>query len=80
MSSSDVSAFIEKLKESAFRERLKPSLIQVKEGDWKAVVQIAKDAGFHFTVSELKAGTPGGFFRGSGKYQDLGWHPSTRSK
>lgn len=79
MSSSDVRAFIEKLKDSDFRERLTPSLLQVNHGDWEAVVKIAADAGFHFTASELKAGTPEGFFRGSGRYQDLGWHPSTRA-
>jgi predicted ribosomally synthesized peptide with nif11-like leader len=80
MSSSDVTAFIDKLKnDSSFRKQLMPSLKNVEEGDWYAVVEIAGGFGFHFTVDELIKGTPNGFFKDNGRRPDLGWVESTKN-
>ena len=79
MAQAEVKGFIEKLKQTEFLRQLAPSLALTIEGDWEAVVQIANQYGFHFTVDELKAEAMNhpGFFKGNGKYPGLGWEKTT---
>lgn len=79
MSASAVHAFIEKMKDDAFRAQLAPALAQVKEGDWEAVSQLATQHGFQFSADELKAEMKNysGFFKGAGQVPEEGWDRST---
>jgi hypothetical protein len=73
----DVHAFIERLQDEVFRDALLPSIAGISPGDWQAVVQIAKTAGYEFTSEELRQAVPPGFFRGAGQYREDGWDRST---
>ncbi len=77
MSVTDAHAFIERLQDEVFRDALLPSLAGIPPGDWQAVVQIAKAAGYEFTGEELRQAVPSGFFKGAGQYPEDGWDRST---
>jgi hypothetical protein len=70
-------AFIDQLEEDSFRNELLPAFADVSPGDWGAVVQIGRTAGYEFTVEELVQAVPEGFFLGEGKHPELGWEHST---
>ena len=75
--SNQASEFLEQLRDPEFRAKVGPTLLTVTEGDWAAAVAIAAEEGFTFTVDELKAATPKGFFRGAGSNPKNGWDPKT---
>jgi hypothetical protein len=79
MSIKAVKSFIKKLKVDDFRTQIAPSLLKVKEGDWKAVCDLAARHGFRFTPEELKAEMENypGFFKGAGADPKAGWKKST---
>lgn len=78
--SKSAKSFIECLKDETFRERLTPSLLDVEEGDWDKIVQIAQKEGFDFTREELKEAVPDSFFKNSGRNPQIGWDRSTLEK
>ena len=54
-------------------EDLRQRMLRIPEGDWSAVVEIARRAGFLCTVDELLAAVPESFFEGAGKNPEAGW-------
>lgn len=82
MSVSAVHAFVEKLKDDAFRAQLAPELLAVPEGDWMAVSQVAGQHGFQFSDDEIKSQMAQywGFFKGAGQDPEAGWETSTLLK
>jgi len=70
-------AFIERLRDKSFMEKMLPALADVSEGDWSRVVQLAQAEGYEFTEPELKAAIPDGFFKGRGQDPHAGWDRST---
>jgi len=72
-----VQAFIEKLKDGAFRKSIRLPLHNLRAGDWAGLVKIASEAGFSFTPEDFKRVVPLGFFKGSGKRPEQGWDVST---
>jgi hypothetical protein len=77
MSLTDVHAFIERLQDEVFRNVLLLSMAGIAPGDWEAVVRIARAEGYEFTSEELKQAAPPGFFKGAGRYPEVGWERST---
>jgi hypothetical protein len=69
--------FLDRLEEDSFREELLPAMADVEPGDWDAIVQIARTAGYEFTADEFMQAVPDGFFQGAGEYPELGWDRST---
>lgn len=73
-------SFLECLKDETFRGSLMPLLLEVEEGDWDKIVQIAQSVGFDFSKEELKEAVPDGFFKNSGRNPKSGWDRSTLEK
>jgi len=70
----DAKGFIKRLKDDKdFRVELIPTFKQIKEGDWKAIIRMAKGAGYSFTEKGLKAALPESFYKGHGKNPEMGW-------
>lgn len=66
-------AFIERLKDSAFRKSLRVALLNAREGEWTEIAKIGASAGYVFSGEELKQVVPIGFFKGAGALPDKGW-------
>jgi len=66
--------------DQALIKRLGKKIIDLQEGDWQGIVDLAQEEGYEFTVNELKAQMPAGFFKGSGRHPERGWAASTRDK
>ena len=64
----------------ALRRRLGKKFMDLQEGDWQGLVDMAQEEGYEFTIDELKAKLPAGFFKGSGRHPKIGWAASTRDK
>jgi hypothetical protein len=72
--------FISRLENDAeFRLEVGPSLLDVAEGDWSAIIKIAKNTGYSFTKKQLLAAVPDSFFKGRGKKPETGWSIKTRT-
>ena len=70
-------AFIDKLRKNI---ELRRQLSALDESDWAGVVKVGKKAGFAFTISEIQAVVPPGFYRGAGARPKLGWSRDTVKK
>jgi hypothetical protein len=57
------------LEKKGWRMRLR----MLPRNHWGEVVKLAGEAGYGFTIDELKAALPEGFFRGAGSDPELGW-------
>lgn len=71
--------FVSRMAEDAeFRMDVGPALLDLKEGDWSRIINVAKDAGYSFTKKQLIAAVPESFFKGEGKHPEAGWEKKTR--
>lgn len=71
--------FLQQLKDKAFRQKIGSSLLEIEEGDWTKVVEVAQKYGFDFSEAELISIVPEGFFKGKGDHPERGWDESTRN-
>lgn len=58
---------------SEFAEAFSNHIATVREGDWEEIARIGAKYGYSITPKELMTNVQAGFFKGFGKFKEIGW-------